>query len=198
MTVITARQELEELSELYRVADEKEKEAAEVKKELRPAIMSLISEVVRDEVPLARKTVKLSIQEFADDFSNDPEVWRKRLWPAWNIVGMSGDDKNVIFEIEENDAFVKFEFFVNGYKFGRTVATKPVSIDLDKLLTDPKAEEYGISEIVDEIVTYKLNEERASRFFHQHPDSKKLFDKYVVPGELSPRLLQFTPQEEEQ
>ena len=80
---ITAQDELREVAEIYREADEQEKEAADVKKSARGPLLDLMSEVVREEVTLQQRNEEVEVDE---DF--DVETWRKRNFPTWNVVGV--------------------------------------------------------------------------------------------------------------
>jgi len=184
---ITAHRELEELAEAYREADAMEKLGKAAKDQLKGPIFDLISEVVRDEVPLARKTIRVSREVMSEAYDDEFETWRTRNFPTWNLVGVQTDEDGYNIEIEEDDYYMKYEFVVGEYKYGRTVVNPTPTFDAEKFVK----ENPNLSDLIDEEtkIVYTLNDRKASRHMADHPDSKAIFEKYIQIGQPSVKMI---------
>lgn len=158
-----------------------EKVAKAAKEQLRAPLFELMTEVVMEEIPLSRKKVVVSNDELADLYGFEFEDWKAHNYPTWSIVGISAaDDDNTIIEIEENPYYMKYEFEVGGFKYGRTTQTPTPTFDAEGLVKDHPE----LAELVEEEtkIVYTLNDLKASRYMAEHPESKKVFEKYVKVG----------------
>jgi len=193
----TAREELTELAELYLEADIKEKAAKQQKELLRGPIMELISEVVRDEVPLATKVVPADKAEVDDVYGGDVRAWLAMHHPEWTLLNATTDGETFTLEIQENDSLVKFEFAVGDYKFGRTTSTSAPTIDAGALREDEQFQALGAEDVVVEHTIYELDEKAATRFMVANPESATVFARHTTPGKVSARLLPFSQLKED-
>lgn len=195
-TTLTAREELYELAEILRAADEAEKEAKDAKAEVRGPFFELISEVVRDEIPLARKNITVTMDE---DF--DPEDWRKREFPEWRIAAIQPNaDGTAVITVEENEEFKKFEFVHDGFKFGRTIRREGAGFDAEGFYDEVSraAAELGDSGDTDDLLScikvktvtvYELDEAKATQIMADQPETVVIFQKYTNPGTPKVALL---------
>lgn len=184
---ITAQQELAELAEAYREADEQEKQAKAVKDQLKGPMFELMSEVVMDEVPLARKTIRISVDDMTDLYEDEFESWRAHNYPTWVIVSIQTDADGYNIEIEESPFFMKYEFVVDGYKFGRTITTPTPTFDAERFVK----ENPDLKKLVNEEtkIIYSLDERKASKYMAENPSSKNIFEKYVDTGQPSVKMI---------
>lgn len=193
---LTAREELEEVAALLHDADIQEKEAKEMKEQIRPAFFDLISEVVREEIPLARKVETV---EMDDNF--DPEKWREFNYPAWRIIAIEANqDGTATITLEENENLVKFEFEVGGYKFGRQIRMEGKDFKSEAFYAKVHAAKLdGVSrearEALAKVVTkemvpvYSVDEDEALRVMTEYPDTVALFQQFMFPGTPKPALM---------
>lgn len=197
--VLTARQELEEIAELLREADQTEKEAKAQKEQARGPFFELISEVVREEVPLARKTVTVDL-----DADFDVEVWRSFNYPEWRVVAFTpeadeeGPATRAKITVEENEDFKKFEFVVNGFKFGRTIRMEGKEFKAESFQGAVKADttlDKKVKTLLNKVVTKKLvpvfevDEDKAVAIMAEYPETVALFQQFMFPGTPKPALL---------
>lgn len=201
---LSAREELEEIAALLHDADIQEKEGKAMKEQIRPAFFDLISEVVREEIPLARRI------ERVDDPNVDPEEWRAFNFPAWRIAAIQPDENGYDVTLEENEGLVKFEFEVGGYKFGRTIRMEGRDFKAESFheelrrarLAQKKNDEHPLLELGDEVLnhlevvvtkemvpTYKVDEDKAVEIMADYPETVALFQKYMFPGTPKPALM---------
>lgn len=192
----TAREELEEIAALLHAADLKEKEGKEEKELIRPAFFELISEVVREEIPLARKVETIEMDE-----NFDPEKWRAFNYPAWRIVAIeASEDGTATITLEENEGLVKFEFEVGGYKFGRQIRMEGKDFKSEAFYKKVHAAKLdGVSrearEALAKVVTkemvpvYTVDEDEALRVMTEYPDTVALFQQFMFPGTPKPALM---------
>lgn len=197
---MTARDELEEIAEFLHSADTDEKEAKAAKEKLRPIFFDLISEVVREEIPLARKTVRV------DDPNMDPKDWVAFNEPTMRIVAIQPDKDGWEATLEENESLVKFEFEVGGYKFGRTIRMEGKDFKAEALyeaLRSDDEEDLAIfdgieDEVIDklgevvqerEVVIYEVNENLAMKVMTEHPETMAVFQRFMFPGTPKPALM---------
>lgn len=201
-TELTARDELYEIAELLREADEVEKEAKARKSEVRGPFLDLISEVVREEIPLATKTVTVEIDP---DVAFDAREWQRREYPEWEVIAVQpeadgdGPATRVKITIRESDEFKKFEFVHNGFKFGRTVRMDGAGFDaegfyneVDGVLADPE-DEVGHAMLncvkTKTVTVYEFDEAKAVKVMADHPETVTVFQKYIIPGTPKVALL---------
>ena len=86
--------------------------------------MDLITEVVEEEIPLASMSITFEGTE------DEIEEWRLANYPDWVVLSAKSDEGFVWeIELQENPELKKFEFVVNGMKFGRTIATTSPEFD---------------------------------------------------------------------
>ena len=182
---LTAFEELAELAEAYRQADEAEKAEKKLKEQLYPAIMELITDVVKETIPLAQKKVK-----WDDPERREVDSWLEIHHPGWRFVESVSTDEILI---EEDPELMKFEFDVEGYKFGRTVSHGAPSFDIKGFIDN----EPELEDLVEETITYSLDEKKAASYLAEHPDSQTVFERYTVPGKVTPKLLPIRPIKEE-
>jgi len=196
---VTAKEELLELSSMYREADEKEKAAKKQKEALRGPIMDLISEAVRDEVPLATKVVTVPQDDINLAYDGDIRKWAALKYPEWTVENIvpEPDGLNYSITIRENDALVKYEFSVDGYKFGRTVQHGSPTVDAEGLHGDEEFSALGAEDVVQEVVIYELDESKAARFLASHPESAAVFARHTRPGAVTAKLLPFKAMKED-
>jgi len=194
---MSAKAELVELARAYLAEDVAEKGAKDRKALMREPIMELISEVVREEVPLARKTLNIPREEIDGPFGGDIRLWLQMKFPEWTIDSVVTTQKAYEIEIAENDALVKYEFEVDGYKFGRTITRSSPVFDGDGLHEDPEFLGLGAEDILVETTIYELDERRASRYLAENPDSAPIFARHTQPGKVAAKLLPFQPLKEE-
>lgn len=200
---VTAREELYEIADVLRQADEAEKQGKALKEEVRGPFLELITEIVRDEVSLARQTVTLE-KERLERFDGDLEAWRDVEYPTWTIDAVNTQDgKTYQVSLVENEALTKFEFTYGGYKFGRTVSMVGASIDAEGLY-DEIEETIGESKDTEEVLnalrlrecigvktvkTYSLDEKKLKKVLAENPDLMTLVQTYINPGTPQVRLM---------
>lgn len=203
---LSAREELEEIAAFLHDADIEEKEAKARKEKIRPAFFALISEVVRDEIPLARKTVRV------DDPNIDPEEWRAFNEPAWRIVAINPDADGFDLTLEENEDLVKFEFEVGGFKFGRTIRMEGKDFKAEAFYEaiakarlnqnmgkhdDPLLEMFDNDvlnhlEVVvskKQVPVYEVDEDKALELMTEYPETVAFFQQFMFPGTPKPALM---------
>lgn len=197
---ITAQGELYEVAEIYREADEQEKEAKDVKASARGPLLDLMSEVVREEVTLQQRKEEVEVD---DDF--DVETWRKRNFPTWNVVGVQPTSEGTyVITIEESDQFKKFEFVHNGFKFGRTVRMKDAGFEIEKFKqhVDQMIDQSDLKDRLlgtikeKQIISYEFDEAAANALMSEDPELVPLFQQFVFPGRPEVSLLPIKPVKE--
>lgn len=204
--VLSAREELYEIAELLHDADVREKGAKAEKEAVRGPFFDLISEIIREEVPLARKTVTVELPPIEEVRYFDQEEWRKFHYPEWSIVAIQpeSDDEGGPatrhkITLEENDQFKKFEFVHGGFRFGRTIRMEGKDFKAadfwkdmkkaDKTL-DAKLKKALQTVVAEKIVTvYEVDEAKAMQLMADHPETVAIFQKYMFPGTPKPALL---------
>jgi len=195
--LLSAREELELLAQSYQVADVQEKGAKKEKETLRGPFLDLMSEVVRDEIPLGRVNETVTDEELAA-YGGDFENWRARNFPEWTIVGVAHEEGRAIVTLEENDAFKKFEFSVGGFKFGRTFKMVDSNFEAERYANEvPKLDDIPrdvLKKLIDcvtskTIVTYALDETKAEEVMADHPETLRIFQEYLDPGKPQVALL---------
>lgn len=198
--VMTARDELNEIAELLHDADMREKEAKAEKETVRGPFFDLISEVVREEIPLARKTVIVEIDPTA---AFNSESWRAFHYPTWNVVAIQpesddgGAATRMVVTLEESDQHKKFEFEHGGYKFGRTIRMEGKSFSAEGLFKDVHSTKFpeGIRTLLSNIVTekkvttYEVDEDQALKLMAEHPEVVAILQGYMFPGRPTPALI---------
>lgn len=190
---ITARDELMEVAEEYRLADETEKKAKGEKDTLKPAYLDLITEVVTEEVELAQKSVTVTNEE-VEDFGG-LDAWMMHEHPGWVVLIETLNEGQWELLITENAKLVKYEFVTpEGYKMGRTVRmvgetfeTERLYKDMAEAMTKDQISRPLGAEIMDcittEIVTtYSLDAKKAKKLMETHPQTVPIFQKYAFPG----------------
>ena len=209
---LTARQELEEIALLLQEADSEEKAHKREKELLRGPFFDLISEIVREEIPLARKTETVQVDE---DF--DPERWRAFNYPDWRIVAMQpesdgeGAATRMQITVEENEELKKYEFVANGFKFGRTIRMEGRDFKAESFYKEIQAarlnermgkHDHPLLALGDDVLnhlevvvtkelvpTFKVDEDKAIEIMAEYPETVALFQKYTFPGTPKPALL---------
>lgn len=182
---VLARDELYELADALHDADKMEKTGKAAKDQLRGPFFELISEVVRNEIPLARQTVEVEINE-----GFDIDKWRALNYPQWRIVGIDQDSSDTMqITLEENEAFKKFEFTHNGFRYGRQIRMKGGGFDAEGFVKMTNSiEDDGVAETllscIDEetVIVYSLDEAKAVSIMTKHPELTALFQEYTLPG----------------
>lgn len=202
---LTAREELEEIAVWLHDADLDEKEAKARKEKIRPAFLALISEVVREEIPLARKTVRV------DDPNIDPEDWRAFNEPAWRIVAVTPDADGYDLTLEENEDLVKYEFEVGGFKFGRQIRMEGKDFKAEAFYNEivkaqmasnmgkehPLLEMFSLEvlnhlEVVvskKQVPVYEVDEDKALELMTEYPETVAFFQQFMFPGTPKPALM---------
>lgn len=194
--------ELYEVADAIRLADQAEKKGKAQKEGLRGAYFALISEIIRNEVPLATQTVVVE-----GDF--DLDSWRAREYPEWRVVGVDNSPEGTVITLEENEDFKKFEFVYGGYKFGRQIRFKGAGFDAEAFYTavsdglsgDEETDELGLELLscvtLQLVPTYELDEAKAMKIMADHPETVTLFQEHTNPGTPEPALLPIRVAKEE-
>lgn len=205
---VTAKEELFELAEVLHDADKMEKTGKAAKEQIKPAFFELISEVVRDEIPLARQTVEV---ETTEEF--DAQEWRARNYPEWRIVAIDAHPEGLTVTLEENEAFKKYEFTHDGFRYGRQIRMKDGGFDAEgfaQRLRDITDEELGEVEqqairaalqdcVSAEIITvYSVDEKALLKVMNEWPETVALIQEYTVPGRPEVALLPIKAAKEEE
>ena len=197
---ISAQDELREVAEIYREADEQEKEAADVKKSARGPLLDLMSEVVREEVTLQQRNEEVEVDE---DF--DVETWRKRNFPTWNVVGVQPTTEGTyIITLEESDQFKKYEFTHGGFKFGRTVRMKDAGFEVEafkehvsQMIDQDEVKDLLLGTIKEkQVIEYVFDEGAANALMADRPELVPVFQQFVNPGRPEVSLLPIKPVKE--
>lgn len=183
---ITAREELEEILRSYHEADIQEKTAKKEKEKMKPAILALITEVVLDEVPPAKQIFKVKNDEM-EIYEYDARKWVARYYPGWLLNSVKPESEHYEISIVEDPLLKKFTVEVDGYRFGRTFSVPSTQMDVEGLMKEEGYEQFAI-----ERVEYDFDEANASQYMSDHPESKAVFEKYVVVGEPTVKLLPVT------
>lgn len=200
---VTALEELQEVAEALREADVTEKAAKVLKDQIRPAFFELISEVVRETVPLARQVITVTDEEL-ERFNFDHNDWCAYNYPEWRVVAVEGKKGESLVAIEENDALKKFEFEYDGFKYGRTFKLMNKFFDAEAFLKEVNDEiedddlHDALLEVVEAevVTTYSFDETKATKLMADYPETVVLFQKYLFPGTPSPALLPIKPVKE--
>lgn len=201
---ISARDELNEIAEALQEADRMEKEGKLAKDQVKPAFFELISEVVREEVPLQRQIVNVEPEA---DF--DIEEWRAKNFPEWRVVAINGGPEGMEIILEENESFKKFEFVHNGFRFGRTIRMEGKGFEAEDFYneinealsgdeeTDALALELLSCVEREEIVTWSVDEKKLEKLMAENSEVVPLIMKYLNPGVPKPALLPIKKAKEE-
>lgn len=193
---VTIQDELNEMAELLRAADEAEKEAKKAKERVRTPFLSLISELIREEAELERQVIEVPNAEL-DLFGYDYDKWAARFWPVWDVVAVEGGGEDFTkVAIQENAAYKKYEFIFDGYKYGRTLRMKDGGFDVDGFLEEiktlkPVALRKQLQALVTEetIVVKKFDEAKATKLMADNTETVTIFQKYTDPGRPEIALL---------
>ncbi len=178
---LSARQELEAILDDFREADRKEKEGKKAKEKLKPTFMQLITEIIRDEEPLARKSFTVSLYE-------DPREYVAINYPGWLVVSVEVEDGLYKITIEEDPEVKKYEVTFHGYKYGRTVVEGPTTMDVDRLWEEhPELRDIMIEEKI-----HSIDESKAKAKMVEDPSVKTIFDQYIEVGPPTVKLLPIT------
>jgi len=184
--LINARHELEEVADLYREADEVEKQAAKDKAKLKPALLELISEVIESEIELATKIVTVTGDE-ALNF--DPDTWLVTNYPEYKIVRVDNDNKGgFVVELQEDVELRKFSFEASGYQFGRTIAMVGSSFDAEGFVMDDNIPDDFKHAIIEMKMVFTLQEDAARELMSKSPEVVPMLQKYTQPGKPQVRL----------
>jgi hypothetical protein len=205
----SSRDELYELAKSYGKADAEEKEAAKVKTQVKGPMLELMTAVVRDEVELLRQVVTVTNDTLAP-FDWDYEKWAAREYPEWRVVGILPDAEQAVITLEENETLKKFEFTVDGKRYGRTIAMVGAEflakemwefLDADEdegVLIDDDVYHAALDTIkVETHTTYTLDEDKAEAAIAKYPELLWMFQKYSTPGTPQVRLLPIKVAKEE-
>lgn len=192
---VSAREELYEVAVSYHQADVEEKSAKSIKEDLRGPFMSLMTEVVREEVPLARKTIRVSSYTLNQWYDNDYRLWQQRNYPTWSIDSIDPDEDGASVTLVENPDLKKFEFVHGGYKFGRTVDMGSPVFDVERFYEE-QPELRDLVE-VETVQVYTLKETKASALMAEKPEVKEIFQEYVEPGKPKLKFLAIRAVQEE-
>jgi hypothetical protein len=195
------RDELYELAELYHEADIQEKGGKAEKAIYREPLLSLMTDIVREEVPLARQTIKVanaSLERYGFDY----RAWCQDQYPTWTVVEVEGAPADITaITIEENPDLKKYEFVHDGFKFGRTVQMSAPSFDAERFYNDFKKDSSWkhLTDCVEveTITVYKFNETKASAVMAEYPKVKDIFQEYIEGGKPTIKLLPITAIQEE-
>src|SRR5438132_29991 len=196
---VGAREELVELARMYLEADRSEKEAKDTKSVLRGPIMELITEVVCEEVPLSRKVARVPREEIDRAFGGDVRAWAALKYPEWDVTGVAvlaeADEYGV--SLAESPELTKYEFSVDGHKFGRTVSHGAPVVDVEALRADEQFLALGAEEVIREVTVYELDAKAAATLLLSPPESGVVFSRHTQPGRVTPKLLPFTAMKED-
>lgn len=195
---MTAREELHELAAAYLEADRAEKEAKASKDLLRGPVLELMSEVVREEVPLAEKKVRVARREVDDPHGGDIREWARLNWPSWTVEQVEATEDEYVVTLRESDELARFEFVVDGYKWGRTVVNYDPQLDVDALRADPDFQALGAENVIVERTYYELDDKAATKLLRDKPESAIVFARYTTPGKVASKFLPFSKAEEEE
>lgn len=197
----STRDELYELAKTYGKADAEEKDAKKAKERTKGPMLELMTAVVREEIPLARETVIVTDDD-AVLFEWDWRKWCERHYPEWRVVNIEPAEGQTSITIEENEALKKFEFVVDGKKYGRIVAMveseffaeefyKTISEDEEAIVIESdEAAEAALRCInVNTITTYTLDEEAAEAAIADYPELVPVFQRFSTLGKPQVRLI---------
>ena len=190
---LSAREELYLVAQHYQEADIQEKAAKKEKETWRGPLFELMTEIVRDEIPLAKKTIEVPMEQ-------DPREYCAQRYPDWVVVSIEVPDSNVklIYQvtIEENPDLKKFEFVHDGFKFGRTVDTGSPVFDAEGLYNNHP----DLRDLIDVEVmtTYSIKESKAQAAMAEHPELKDVFQAYIKVPVPKPKLLPIRPIKEDE
>ena len=199
---VTARQELNEIAEVLRQASEKEKEFKALKEEVRGPFFELISEIVREEIPLATLVVFVPNE---DTF--DIRTWAALNYPEYRVISVDAveDQDGMNITLQENEIFKKFEFNHDGFKYGRTIRMKGAGFDAEgfyKMLGSDLDLDHELALKLAEavtkqtVVTYEVDEAKALEVMADYPETVVWFQKYQRPGTPEVALLPIRPVKE--
>ncbi len=205
---LTARDELYEIAVVYGDADLAEKDAKKTKDAIKGPMLELMSEVVREEIPLARQVITVTNEE-AEPFGYDYEKWCAKEFPEWRVVAIQPSEGQAEVTIEERDDLKKFEFVVDGKKYGRTVAMVGAEFDAAGFCTwlEVYSKDAGISEEAFEaafnsvkeeiVVTFTLDEDAAEQVIADYPELLPIYQQHSNPGTPQVRLIPIKAVKEE-
>lgn len=130
---------------------------------------------------LDRQTVQLPFEDWLT-----PGERIARDYPGYRIL----EEKPGAVVIEEDPAKMEFHWTNNalGYTFGRQVRMVKGGFDVDALM---EYHDSIASEVVDEVVSYYFNEEKAVALMADKPEIMPVLQKYAYEGK--PQLVLATP-----
>jgi len=204
-----ARQHLYDLSEEYGNADVTEKAAKKVKEENKPLMLGLMTEIVREEIPLATELVTVTDAEAAR-FDFEWKDWCAVNYPGWRVSALAPEEGQTVVTIEEDETFKKFEFVYEGKKYGRTVAMVGAEFDAAGFLAwlEEYSEDAGISEEafdaafnsveLETVIKFTLDESAAEKVIADYPELLPIYQQHSSPGTPQVRLIPIKTVKEEE
>ena len=198
---LSPREELYEIAEIYGEADVQEKSAKATKDRVKGPMLELMSEVVREEIPLARQVIEVENDE-ASRYDYDYEKWCAAQYPEWRVVGLLPSEGKADVTIEERDDLKKFEFVVNGKKYGRTVAMVGADFDAEGLYEyedGSKAAELAREAVTRrEVIVYEFDEKKAQAIMAEFPETLAIFEEFTSIGVPQVRMIPIKEIKEEE
>lgn len=201
---VSAKDELIEIAEALQEADRMEKEGKLAKENVRGPFFELISEVVREEVPLQRQTVTVEPNaEF------EVEEWRAKEYPEWRVIAINGSADGMEIILEEDERYKKYEFNHNGFRFGRTIRMEGKGFEAEDFYNevneglggDSEGDELGLELLScvtkQEVITYSVDEKKLAKLMAENPEVVPFVQKFINPGVPTPALLPIKKAKEE-
>lgn len=193
---------LDTLARDYREWDTQEKQAKKEKETLRGPFMAAMTAQVMQE----RKPQKEIVTVTADEVEphGDIRSWASFHYPGHIAVNLAFDGKAWTVILEENLELTKYEFELDGYKFGRSVSMIGAEFkvkDFDEWLNSMEAEEAYSEETLDalancviekQVVTYDFDEKRARELLAKNPELQSVFSRFSYQGKPQVKFLPVT------
>lgn len=178
-------------------ADKNLKKWEKSKKTARSDFFDALSDLVEQESFYDTQTVELN----KDTWQTEVE----KNYPTWEVVTLesNGEDPTVFATLREKPEYVKHSYIYDGMKISRQVAMVGASFDLETFIKDHplmaeqfvhvvRTQKFGLgrdfTNVVEESITYQLNEPALEEFLNNHPDTLATIQEYMSPGKPQIRL----------
>lgn len=189
---------LESIATSYRELDAVEKLAKKRKDKLRPLFLASMTDTVSDTRPPEEINFTLGPEDL-DVHRGDVRAWAAHEYPTFRVERFStADGEEYEVWLEEILDLAKYEFEVEGFKFGRTVRMEGAEFKADEF--EAWLEEEGdleedvwaaLSQCIEpeEQRILHFKEERAIEVMGEFPETMPIFQRFSFTGTPKVQLL---------
>lgn len=198
---LSPEQELQQWARTYQKADSAEKNAKTLKDDARKNLMRLMTAMELSR-PLHSLDLKVDIEEL-EAFDYDPKKWVAFHYPEHNLVSFTNDEENYHIVVEENPELTKYEFNVDGYRFGRTLRKTGASFDIEAFTNsiEQQADLFQDEALnaLDQCITEEttvvqhFNEAKAHEIMQEWPETVRFFQRHTYSGKPAVQMLPVVP-----